>query len=396
MKPITILHVIDTLQTGGTESQLVRTLPRLDPQAFRQVVCLLRDVSWPTWLATNGVETYPLGLSSKNSIIRGVWRLRRIIDRVRPDLLHTHLFEATLIGRLAGRWARLPVVTTLVNTPYAEQWRRDDPRLNRLKVELVRVVDAATASWTIQYIAISEVVRRFAVQDQRISPDRITVIHRGIAVDELPVFTAEQVQQVRQSLGYAPSDFLVLNVGRLVPQKGQQYLIAAMAQLRNVLPQARLAIAGEGRQRAALEAQIRARGLEGVARLLGDRRDVAALLAAADAFAFPSVSEGFGVALLEAMAFGTPCITSDLDIVREVAGTESVVLVPPRSADALADAVVALARDPERRRQLSAAAQRRARTFDLNGAARHLEEVYRRAVGPSGAPAPALVGGGRA
>jgi len=380
MKPITVLHVIDTLQTGGTESQLLRILPRLDPGVFRQVLCPLQMTGSLAGVAGDGVETHPLGLH-KNDVLRGVAALRATIARVRPDLLHTHLFAATLMGRVAGRLSRLPVVTTLVNTPYAPAWRIDDPALARWKVEAVRAVDALTASWTSWYVAISETVKRSAVRHLGIPADRITVIPRGVAPEDLPALSPEEMRQVRQSLGWADADPLILNVGRLVPQKGQRHLIEAMVEVMQRLPRARLAIAGEGRLRGALEAQIRALRLDGTVRLLGDRRDVPVLLAAANLFVFPSLSEGFGVAFLEAMAAGRPCIASDLEVVREVAGSDAAVLVPPMSSGALADAIMTVSRDEEMRRRLAEAARIRARHFSLAEAARRLEEVYRRVAG---------------
>jgi glycosyltransferase involved in cell wall biosynthesis len=394
MKTITILHVIDTLQTGGTESQLLRLLPHLDRQQFRHVLCPLQLKGHLTTALGEGVKLHPLGLS-KNNLPGGVAALREMIRRDEPALLHTHLFAATLMGRVAGRLTGKPVLTTLVNTPYAPAWRVDDPALSRWKVEAVRALDALTAPWTTWYVAISEAVKRAAVQDLRLPPDRITVIPRGVELGGASAPSAGDVAAVRRSLGWVDADPLILNVGRLVPQKGQRYLIEAMAAVVRRLPRARLAIAGEGRIRPSLEAQIRTLGLAAVVQLLGDRRDVPLLLAAADIFVFPSLSEGFGVALLEAMAAARPCVVSDLEVVREVAGPEAAVLVPPADAGGLAEALLAVAGDQERRRTLAAAALARAQRFSLAAAARRLEDVYRHIASGAEAVRP-LVGAGTA
>ncbi|MGH2670445.1 MAG: hypothetical protein ACRDH5_15245, partial [bacterium] len=94
MKPITVLHIIDSLALGGTELQVVRTLRRLDANGFRQVLCLLRWMEYSTLQALEDkIETHTLNLAVKNDYRRGVIRLRHLIDRIQPDVLHTHLFK---------------------------------------------------------------------------------------------------------------------------------------------------------------------------------------------------------------------------------------------------------------------------------------------------------------
>jgi glycosyltransferase involved in cell wall biosynthesis len=146
---------------------------------------------------------------------------------------------------------------------------------------------------------------------------------------------------------------LVGAVGALVDHKAHWVLIEAMA----ALPGVRCVIAGEGHRRSRLEALIRARGLAGRVRLLGQRDDVAAVLAALDLFVHPSVEEGMGQAVVEAMAAGVPALVSDAGGLPEVVGSEGVV-VPAGEPRALAGAIrAALAEPPDTGR-----ARERART----------------------------------
>jgi glycosyltransferase involved in cell wall biosynthesis len=139
---------------------------------------------------------------------------------------------------------------------------------------------------------------------------------------------------------------IILNVGRLVPQKGQRYAIAAMPRVVAAHPHARLVIVGEGWLRGELQAQIRALGMESHVALLGERHDVSVLIQAADLFAFPSLSEGFGVALLEALGAGRPCVVSRIPALTEVTDDGRVaLLVDARSSDALAAGIIRLAGD---------------------------------------------------
>ena len=373
--PITILHVIDTLAPGGTEFQLVRTLQRLDAHAFRSTVCVLRTPAGLPWIAADRAP-HTLGLKHNMDYVSGVRRLVQLIRTVRPTVVHTYLFNATLIGRIAGRLTGRPVITTLVNTPYEPSWRVDDRTLIWWKVEAVRAVDAATAVWTTRFVANSHAVKASAVRYLGVSPDRITVIYRGIDLIWSTV-SAEQIAATRLALGWQEADPLIVAVGRLVPQKGHRYLVEAMETVAKAIPRARLAIAGDGRLRGQLEERLRSLKQGTVVRLLGNRDDIPSLLAAADIFVLPSLSEGFPNALLEAMSQGKPCIASALPAVREIAGADGALLVRPESSGALAEAIVTLAADGARRRRLGVTARQRAQLFDLDRSARQVEDVYR-------------------
>lgn len=375
--PITILHVIDTLAPGGTEFQLVRTLQRLNAHGFRSTVCVLRTLAGLPRIAADRVEPHSLGLKHSRDYVSGVRRLVQLIRTLRPTVVHTYLFNATLIGRIAGRLTGRPVITTLVNTPYEPSWRVDDPTLISWKVGAVRAVDAATAAWTTRFVANSHAVKASAVRYLGVSPDRITVIYRGIDLTYRSTVSAEQIAATRQALGWQEAEPLIVAVGRLVPQKGHRYLVEAMETVAKAIPRARLAIAGEGRLRGQLEERLRSLTQATVVRLLGNRDDIPSLLAAADIFVLPSLSEGFPNALLEAMSQGKPCIASALPAVREIAGADGALLVRPESSGALAEAIVTLAADGARRRSLGVTARQRAQLFDLDRSARQVEDVYR-------------------
>lgn len=355
----------------------MRTLQRLDANAFRSTVCVLRTLAGLPWIAADRVEPHSLGLKHNRDYVSGVRRLVQLIRTVRPTVVHTYLFNATLIGRIAGRLTGRPVITTLVNTPYEPSWRVDDPTLIWWKVEAVRAVDAATAVWTTRFVANSHAVKASAVRYLGVSPDRITVIYRGIDLTYWSTVSAEQIAATRQALGWQEADPLIVAVGRLVPQKGHRYLVEAMETVAKAIPRARLAIAGDGRLRGQLEERLRSLKQGTVVRLLGNRDDIPSLLAAADIFVLPSLSEGFPNALLEAMSQGKPCIASALPAVREIAGVDGALLVRPESSGALAEAIVTLAADGARRRRLGVTARQRVQFFDLDRSARQVEDVYR-------------------
>ncbi len=377
---VRVLHVLEDLDTGGTEQQLAIYLLRSDRERFEHQVCLLCETGrFAEVLRNAGIPIHVLWLRRSWDLVRAVIRLRRLVRQFAPDIIHARLYRPGLVGRTVGRLSGVPVVTTLVNMGYEPEWRVDDPHLRPWKVEVVRALDSFTARrWDTQFVAVTEAVKRSAVRRLGIAAEKVTIIPRGLAFDTMSIPSPAAVERLKAELGCTDAYPIVLNVGRLVPQKGQRYLIESMRQVLEEFPKARLLVAGEGELHDEFSGLIRSQGLEPSVQLLGDRTDVPILLAAADIFAFPSIVEGFGVSLIEAMGYGKPCIASDIDSLREVSGGRTrALLVPSRSEDALAMAIMRLARDRGLSGRIGAAAAAWARSrFDARQCSRDLEDVY--------------------
>jgi glycosyltransferase involved in cell wall biosynthesis len=268
----------------------------------------------------------------------------------------------------------------MVNTIYSPEWRRDNPRLTPRKIAMAQALDRATARWSACVVAVTGAVRACGIKHLRIPPRRVVVIPRGLELSRLVTPTAEQTAALRASLGWAGAYPVIVNVGRLVPQKGQRYAVAAMPRVLERYPRARLAIAGEGPLRAELEEMARAAGVADHVQFLGGRTDVPALLAAADLFAFSSLFEGFAGALVEAMAMGKPTVTAAFEGAEELTdGGRTARLVPTADADALAAGLIELAANPVEAASLGEAAESWARSrFDLRRTAGALESLYER------------------
>jgi glycosyltransferase involved in cell wall biosynthesis len=377
---IRVLHVIDSLGTGGAERQLAVTLLRFSNAGFQHSVCALGSAdTYGEMLRAGGIPVVALNRSPRREAVRTLRGLRGVIDRTAPDLIHVSLYYAGVLGRLAGRLAGKPVVTTLVNTTYEPEWSRDNPRLTPLKVAVVRGIDGLTARWWgTWFVAVTEEVRASAIRQLGISLGKVSVIPRGLELGQFVAPPAADVATLRRELGAEAAFPLILSVGRLVPQKGYRHAIEAMRRIVERFPTAVYAIAGEGTLRPALTRQIHAAGMAGRIRLLGERRDIPSLLAAADLFAFPSLFEGFGGALAEAMAMGKPCVSARFAGSEELTdGGRTACLVPAASPEALAGALIALAAHPEEAAALGEAALAWARSrYDLNETFVALERLY--------------------
>jgi glycosyltransferase involved in cell wall biosynthesis len=275
------------------------------------------------------------------------------------------------------------LVTSLVNTPY-DAVRLHDPNVRRLSLRAARWVDGWTArNMTTHFHAVSESVKRAALDDLRIPPDRITVVPRGRDPERLGVPSPARRLASRRALGCAPDDEVIVTIGRHEFQKGHRYLLEAAARLRPARPRLRVIVAGRrGNASADVEALRRLLDLGDQVWFMGHRDDVPNLLAAADLFVFPSLYEGFGGALIEAMALGLPIVASDVPAIKEVVeeGRNSL-LVPRGDPDALARAVADLLDRADQREAFGRASRRRFEEhFTLDSVVPQMVELYRSVV----------------
>lgn len=313
-----------------------------------------------------------------------VARVRAALQRHQPHLLHTTLFESDLVGRVAARWERVPVVTSLVNTPYAEAARSDEP-VSSIKLRTVQIVDRILARHaTTAFHAISETVATAATRDLGIPREAITVVARGRDPEELGDRTDERRARGRAAMGVEADVPLILAVGREEPQKNHRTLMEAFGRLRRHCPRAVMVIAGRrGRASEQIDTTARRLGLGPSALLrLGPRDDVADLLVAADVFAFPSRWEGLGGAAIEAMALRTPVVAGDVPALRELlAGGEAGLLVDPLDPDSLAGALRrALEEREETAERVRYARQRFEAHYTLTASAEGMARFYRQVV----------------
>jgi glycosyltransferase involved in cell wall biosynthesis len=306
--------------------------------------------------------------------------LRRLIRDERPDIVHTALFESNVLGRLASIGQRSLVVSSLVNTSY-DPIRLQNPDINPLKLAAVRAIDTLTARYlTTHFHAITEAVKTSASATLGVPADRITTIERGRDGGSGPA-SAEARRQARLTFGVSETDEVIVSVGRQEYQKGQRFLVEAMAEVVARRPKAILLIAGRpGRQSDLLEETCRAAGFGERVRMLGHRNDVPALLASADLFVFPSLYEGLGGALIEAMAAGLPIVASKIPAIEcVVEDGRNARLVERGNSRALAAAIIDLL---ENDTQARAFARRSRGIFDerftLDRCTARMIDFYRR------------------
>jgi glycosyltransferase involved in cell wall biosynthesis len=291
---------------------------------------------------------------------RAIRAVARLIHRRRPSLVHAHTSKAGIVGRAAARMAGVPAVFTAHTWAFAEgvSWRR---RLIGIPSEWLASRISA------RIIAVSEANRALALRYYVAPRSRITVVHNGIPDTAL-----------RAAPGAASVPQIVM-VARFAEQKDQMLLVEALAGVD--LP-FRLALVGDGPRRAEVEATAHTLGLDGRVDFLGERDDVAAILARSSVFVLASNWEGFPLSTLEAMRAGLPVIASDVGGTAE-AITEGVTGYVVRQHDraGLRDRLTALLRDPLLRARMGAAGRRRYATeFTLAHMLDRTAAIYEEAI----------------
>ncbi len=361
------VHVmIDSLTWGGAELLLADLARGAGAHGLALSVSHLYhadDEPAARPLRAAGVEPHAIG-AGRLMDPRTLRLVRRHLAGVQPDVLHTHLQYADLLGGAAARSLGLPAVSTLHVTD-ADATARDRVRS--------RLAARARRHWHARVIAVSDHMRAVYLAAGADRPDHVLTVHNGIAREPAPGAGA----RVRAELGLAPEDLVVAIVAVLRPGKGHDVAVAAVEHVRRALPAARLLIAGDGPARD--EVARLAAPLGDGAVLAGHRDDVMAVLDAADVLVHPSRADAFPTVLLEALAAGLPVVATAVGGIPEIVedGRTGVLVPPPPGGRAFAEPLARLLRDGELRRALGRRAQERfAAEFTAERWARRLRAVY--------------------
>ncbi len=383
--PRRVLQIIDSLARAGAEQSLATLAPHLVREGVDlHVAYLVERDDLRADIERAGVPVLSLAEPGAGRR-RWLSRATDLVADLRPAVVHTTLFEADLAGRRAAARLGVPCVSSLVNTTY-DRMQADRESVSRVKLRAAQAVDAFTARRVARFHAVTEHVATVMSRRLLVPRAKIEVIPRGRDAAVMGRRSEHRAGAARRRLGVAPDAELVVAVGRQEPQKGLDVLLEALPRVRSRLPGVRVLIAGrEGRATAELNMLVHNSGLADTVIFLGMRDDVADLLCAADVFAFPSLWEGAGGTLLEAMALECPIVSSRLPTLLEMLDDSTAEFVTPHSADDLARGLIAALVD--RRTALARAGVARARfeeRFTIEASARRMAQLYSR-VAP-GAP----------
>ncbi|NUN47441.1 MAG: glycosyltransferase [Candidatus Brocadiae bacterium] len=349
--PLRILYLITELDPGGAEKQLFHLASGLDRSRFEpRVLCLRGFGEVGTRLRAAGIPADTLGMKGKWDV-RAPLRLKAMLEAARPDILHSFLFHANMLGRLVARRAGVRVVIGSVRVCETRRHHLLWDRLTQGQMDMETCVCEAVRAWT--------------EEEAGIDPRKLVTIPNGV---ELPVLDAPDRR--------TPD---ALFVGRLEPQKDVRTLLAAWPLVRRRVHGARLRLIGRGPE----EAALRAAATDGV-EFLGYQADVAPWWRGSRALVLPSLWEGLPNVVLEAMSWSLPVIATavggSVELVRE---GETGFLVPPGDPVALADRVARVLEEGNRAREMGAAGRAVvARDYTMERMIGANEALYERLAAP--------------
>jgi glycosyltransferase involved in cell wall biosynthesis len=341
-----ILRVVIGLNQGGVQQAVFNLFKGLDRERFEPIACAIENSgAIGREIQTAGFEVVVLGL--KRQPLATIRALRRLMIEREIDIVHASSYHPSFYARIAGVMAGVPVLISHEHVVFENhRWQRG--LTNRL-----------LASRTAAYIAVGRLVGDQVKNWYGYPDNKVRVIHNG--VDLTRFAPSSDRNTLRAALDIPADQPVVIMVARLDPEKGHQTLFEAI-RLLGERPATYL-IVGTGRQEEEIKLEAERLGVAGKLRFLGMRRDIPALLQAADIFAFPTLQEGFSNALIEAMAAGCAIVASDYPSNFEAVTHENSALISRRlDAHALAANLARLYEDLDLRCRLAAAARSRAET----------------------------------
>jgi glycosyltransferase involved in cell wall biosynthesis len=355
-----VVLALETSGPGGAENMVVQLATALSDLGHDPIVATM-DEGWMTERAQSaGLEVWVVpqrpGLD-----LAWVGQFARRLRREQVDVLHTHEFEMNTFGGTAALLARVRSLSTI----HGKHWIADRPR-RALAYRVLR-------RGGIPIVAVSENLAGFLSDRLRIRRDRILLVHNGIPLPEIDANPSRT--DARIALGVPTDGPLLVAVGNLYPVKDHATLLRAVAGL----PGVRVAVAGRGEEEENLMRLARELGIASRVHLLGLRDDIDRVLAAADLFVQPSLSEGLPLAILEAMAAGCPVVATRVGGVEEaVIHSETGLLIAPAAPAELTSALEELLAAPRRLTAMGKAARARAEAeFSMAAMADRYLAIYR-------------------
>jgi len=364
MGKIKILYVITSLGLGGAEKLLLYYLKNLDKQKYSLYVCCFRERP-DDFNEEMSKYAKIINLKIENKfnpvIIFYIWKL---IREIKPDIIHTHLFQPRVYTSIANLFNNRSVLITQKHSI-----------VNPKKHNIFILFEMISIWMNKKVIAISESVKNSLIKYEFIPQHKIFVLPN--CIDYQTFHKASNRQFIRKS-----DEIVIGTVGRLEKVKGISYLLLAMKIILTKFPDARLEIVGDGSQAGELVGITKKLGISNSVKFFGKFTDVIPFYNKMNIFILPSILEGFGIVLLEAMAAGIPVVASDVDGIREVViQGESGILIPPKNPDAIASAVIQLIENPQLVKSLVENGLKRARLFDVQDHIMKLESLYSNLLG---------------
>ena len=326
-KRIKILYLITGLKTGGAEIVLYNLVKNINKKKIETVVVSIIPIAEiGKKIQNSGIRVLSLNAKFKyNPFI--FFKLISILKKEKPQILHSFLFHSILLGRIVGRICKVPIIISSIHSEYIGGFLRN---------RLLQITDSLDDVVTI----VSQKASETMLKSKTASANKLLVIYNGIDLNKFIFQDKKTREEIRKELNLKKDDKVLISIGRLFKAKGYPYLIEAIKILKSKYPDIKLLIIGEGEEKNKLETQTRELNLEKNKYFLGRKENVSNCLNASDIFILASLWEGFGLAIVEAMACGLPVITTNVGGIPEIIQDKiSGLLVDPKDSEILAQKI---------------------------------------------------------
>ena len=388
---IKTIHIITRLDKGGSAENTLLTVMGLDREIYD--VVLVHGLSIESNMAEDefravekslmDVEKEGVRVITIPSLVRRIhlfydlrafFALIKILRNERPDIVHTHTSKAGILGRWAAFFVRVPVI---IHTPHGHVfWGY----FGKLKTRIFILLEKISALVTDRLVMLTEQEKIDHLHFHIAPENKFSVVHSGINLDEFSNTSVDPAAMKRR-LGIPEDNLIVGTVGRLTSIKGHRYLIEAARKIAGSRPDTTFVILGDGELLDELKNMVTRSDIEENIKFLGWRSDVAEVMSTFDIFALPSLNEGMGRVLVEAMALGRPIVASNIGGIPDlVVDGENGYLVPVGDVESLAARIRKLLDDPEKREEMGECGKKIAIDYSANAMVEKIDRVYRKLV----------------
>jgi len=339
MKQIKILQLSSNIGFFGAENVIVEIAKGLSCYNYQPIIGVFFNSQNPHDELIKVAQQYKINTQTFNCNgrfdIKTIFAIRKYVRTQNIEIIHSHGYKTNIYGLLATRFMNLPLVSTC--HPWIE---------TSLLMKIYAAIDKLCLTQFDKVVAISDHIEK-KLLSYGISKDRISIISNGVDINRF--HKNFDRNRIAREMKLDPDSIIIGTIGRLSEEKGHIYLIEAIKRVREVNSNIILIFVGDGQLREMLQNKTAELGLQKHVRFLGIQRDIPKILSLIDIFVLPSLSEGVPMVILEAMAAKKPIIATNVGAIPNILShNETGIIVTPRDHNGIANAILALLKDPDK------------------------------------------------
>ena len=367
-KKISILYVIDGLEYGGGERVFLQLAAGLRNR-YQVFVAAMPGGSFENELERLKIQFIPVDISRRISL-KPILKIKNIIQNKKIDVVHSQGARADFFARFAGKLAGVSHILCTIAMPV------EGFEVSLLRKKIYRFMDWVTERYVERFVVVSDSLKKAMIERRGILAKRVVRIYNGIELDEYRPYARDG--KIRKEWGVSQHVPLVGAIGRMVWQKGFEYLIEAIPEIVRHFSAVRFLFVGDGPLRGKIGALSEELRVKDNVIFTGFRSDIKEILSAIDILVVPSLLEGFPMITLEAMAMEKPIVATNIDgITEQITDGINGILVPPTNSSALAKAIMRVLNNKELARTMGLVARKKVeQEFSVQRMVAETEKVY--------------------